>query len=67
MNKIQAKSLDHDSITNSDGLIIPHVFYNVTKNVGYMIIVTNHNTSKFVCDNIYIKSKKNIFKNCIMV
>lgn len=36
----------------SDGQIVPHGIYDVTKNVGYMTIGTSHDTSKFVCDNI---------------
>ena len=46
------KSLDHDFATFSDGQIVPHGIYDVTKNVGYMTIGTSHDTSKFVCDNI---------------
>jgi len=46
------KSLDHDFATFSDGQIVPHGIYDVTKNVGYMTMGTSHDTSKFVCDNI---------------
>ena len=46
------KSLDHDFATFSDGQIVPHGIYDVTKNVGYMTIGTSHDTSMFVCDNI---------------
>lgn len=46
------KSLDHDFSTFSDGQIVPHGIYDVTKNVGYMTLGTSHDTSKFVCDNI---------------
>lgn len=48
----QPKSFDHDFGTFSDGQIVPHGIYDVTKNVGYMTIGTSHDTSKFVCDNI---------------
>jgi transposase len=51
--KGQPKSLDHDFATFSDGKIVPHGIYDVIKNVGYMTIGTNHDTSKFVCDNIH--------------
>lgn len=53
LSKGQPKSLDHDFASFSDGQIIPHGIYDVTKNVGYMTIGTSHDTSKFVCDNIY--------------
>jgi len=50
--KGRPKSLDHDFGTFSDGQIVPHGIYDLTKNVGYMTIGTSHDTSKFVCDNI---------------
>lgn len=46
------KSLDHDFSTFSDGQIVPHGIYDVTKNIGYMTLGISHDTSKFVCDNI---------------
>ena len=49
----QPKSFDHDFVTFSDGRIVPHGIYDITKNVGYMTIGTSHDTSNFVCDNIY--------------
>ena len=46
------KSLDHDFSTFSDGQIVPHGIYDVTRNVGYMTLGISHDTSRFVCDNI---------------
>ena len=46
------KSLDHDFSTFSDGQIVPHGIYDVTRNVGYMTLGISHDTSNFVCDNI---------------
>lgn len=46
------KSLDHDFSTFSDGQIVPHGIYDVTRNVGYMTLGISHDTSGFVCDNI---------------
>ena len=46
------KSLDHDFATFSNGQIVPHGIYDVTKNIGYMTFGVSHDTSKFVCDNI---------------
>ena len=46
------RALDHDFATFSDGQIVPHGIYDVTRNVGYMTLGTSHDTSKFVCDNI---------------
>ena len=46
------KSLDHDFSTFSDGQIVPHGIYDVTRNVGHMALGISHDTSRFVCDNI---------------
>ena len=46
------KALDHDFSTFSNGQIVPHGIYDVTRNVGYMTLGISHDTSKFVCDNI---------------
>ena len=46
------KSLDHDFATFSDGQIVPHGIYDITKNVGYLTLGISHDTSRFVCDNI---------------
>lgn len=46
------RALDHDFLTFSDGQIVPHGIYDVTRNVGYMTIGTSHDTSRFACDNI---------------
>lgn len=46
------KSFDHDFETFADAKIVPHGIYDVTKNTCYLTIGTNHDTSKFVCDNI---------------
>lgn len=48
----QPKAYDHDFSTFSDGQIVPHGIYDVTKNIGYMTLGISHDTSKFVCDNI---------------
>lgn len=53
LSKGQPKSLDHDFASFSDSQIVPHGIYDTTKNVGYMTIGTSHDTSMFVCDNIY--------------
>ena len=41
----QPKSFDHNFVTLSDGQIVPHGIYNVTKNVESMTIGTSHDTS----------------------
>lgn len=48
----QLMAYDHDFSTFSDGQIVPHGIYDVTRNVGYMTLGISHDTSKFVCDNI---------------
>ena len=54
------KSLDHDFSTFSDGQIVPHGIYDVTRNVGYLTLGTSHDTSRFVCDNIARVWKKHL-------
>ena len=48
----ELKSYDHDFGTFSNGMLVPHGIYDVTRNVGYMTMGMSHDTSKFVCDNI---------------
>jgi hypothetical protein len=43
---------DHDFAKKTDIKMVPHGIYDVTKNVGYMTLGTNYDTSEFVCDNI---------------
>lgn len=46
------KSYDHDFGTFSNGTLVPHGIYDVTKNVGYMTMGISHDTSEFVCENV---------------
>lgn len=46
------EAFGHNFSTFSDGMIVPHGIYDVTKNVGYMTMGICHDTSRFVCDNI---------------
>ena len=46
------KSYDHDFGTFSNGTLVPHGIYDVTKNVGYMTMGISHDTSEFACENI---------------
>lgn len=46
------KANDHDFGTFSNGTLVPHGIYDVTKNVGYMTMGMSHDTSEFVCANI---------------
>lgn len=48
----QPKVLDHDFETFAECKIIPHGIFDVAKNVGYMTLDSNHDTSEFVSDNI---------------
>lgn len=46
------KSYDHDFGTFSNGTLVPHGIYDVTRNIGYMTMGISHDTSEFVCENI---------------
>jgi hypothetical protein len=43
---------DHDWATLATGIAIPHGLYDMTDNVGYIQIGTNHDTSELACDSI---------------
>ena len=46
------RSYDHDFGTFSNGTLVPHGIYDVTRNVGYMTMGISHDTSEFVCENV---------------
>lgn len=58
------RAFDHDFSTFSDGQIVPHGIYDVTKNVGYLTMGISHDTSWFVCDNIKRVWKNHLRKQC---
>lgn len=43
---------DHDFPSSSDGKVVPHGLYDITRNVGYITLGISHDTSQFVCDNL---------------
>jgi len=43
---------DHDFISTSDGVIIPHGIYDYKLNIGYIHIGISKDTSEFACDSI---------------
>ena len=45
-------TLDHDFVSFSNGTIIPHVIYDIERNIGYFTIENSHDTAEFVCDDI---------------
>ena len=47
----ELRTYDHDFVSFSDGVIIPHSFYDLRLNVGYMQLGTSHDTSAFACDS----------------
>jgi hypothetical protein len=42
---------DHDFGSFAEGVIIPHSFYDMRLNVGYIQLGTSHDTSEFACDS----------------
>jgi hypothetical protein len=42
---------DHDFGSFAEGVIIPHSFYDIRLNVGYIQLGTSHDTSEFACDS----------------
>jgi len=47
----ELRAYDHDFKSFSEGDIIPHCFYDVRLNVGYIQLGTSHDTSEFACDS----------------
>lgn len=43
---------DHDFYSLAEGIVIPHVIYDLVQNKGYINIGTSHDTSQFVCDSL---------------
>ncbi|QTA90252.1 Transposase DDE domain-containing protein [Desulfonema magnum] len=42
---------DHDFTSFAEGVIIPHCFYDLRLNIGYVQVGTSHDTSEFACDS----------------
>ena len=46
------KTFDHDFVSFSDGVIIPHSIYDLRYNIGYLQLGNRHDTSEFACDSL---------------
>lgn len=46
------KALDHDFPSCALGVIYPHGFYDVQRNVGHLNLGLSHDTSRFACDSL---------------
>lgn len=46
------KALDHDFPSAAIGVIYPHGFYDVKRNLGHLNLGLSHDTSRFACDSI---------------
>lgn len=45
-------ALDHDFPSSAHGVIYPHGFYDVKRNVGHLNLGLSHDTSRFACDSL---------------
>jgi hypothetical protein len=43
---------DHDFPSASTGVVIPHGFYDLQRNTGYITLGTSRDTSEFACDSL---------------
>lgn len=43
---------DHDFLSSAQGQIVPHGIYDINKNLGFISLGNNKDTSEFVCDNL---------------
>ena len=46
------RALDHDFPSAAWGVIYPHGFYDVKRNVGHLNLGLSHDTSRFACDSL---------------
>jgi len=46
------KALDHDFPSAALGVIYPHGFYDIKRNLGHLNLGLSHDTSRFACDSI---------------
>lgn len=46
------KALDHDFPSAALGVIYPHGFYDLKRNVGHLNLGLSHDTSRFACDSL---------------
>lgn len=46
------KALDHDFPSSASGVIYPHGFYDIKRNLGHLNVGLSHDTSRFACDSI---------------
>ena len=44
--------LDHDWPTLAEGVVTPHRVYDLSRNEGYIQIVTSHDIGEFACDSL---------------
>ncbi len=47
----EIQTLDHDFRSYAEGVIIPHCFYDLERNEGYIQLGISHDTSEFACDS----------------
>lgn len=59
----ELKTYDHDFKSYADGTVVPHSFYDLKLNVGYVQLGISHDTSEFACDSFrhwwYTHGKQN--------
>jgi hypothetical protein len=46
------ETYDHDFQNRAEGLVIPHGFYDLRRNVGHVTLGLSHDTSEFACDSL---------------
>lgn len=46
------KALDHDFPSAALGVVYPHGFYDVKRNLGHLNLGLSHDTSRFACDSL---------------
>jgi len=59
----ELKTYDHDFKSYAEGTVVPHSFYDLKLNIGYVQLGISHDTSEFACDSFrhwwYTHGKQN--------
>jgi hypothetical protein len=56
------KAFDHDFPTWAEGVIIPHGFYDVTRNEGCLHLGLSRDTSEFACDSLRLYLEQDVLR-----
>ena len=63
----ELQAYDHDFKSYAEGVIIPHILYDLQLNVGYIQIGTSRDTSEFACDSFRYTHGQHIYADATAI